>query len=183
MHVGSAHAAYHMFNMDQGAHAYASTCTDNAKALAGSALNTSRSDHVRSYEKIRDTIDLFELPRPPEVSPDSVWTRIDDFMWDSNWRDRGAARWFKRKQAQPRFLFLLLPCKENIGHTSSRNFAWNFLSLKSIGWGPPERNMARKIKLARKSNPRCKRIGLVYFIVLIYFLFQLVCVPEGLGQV
>ena len=183
MHVGSAHAAYHMFNTDQGAHAYATTCTYQVKALADSVLNTSGSGLIWSSNKIRGTINLFALPRPTEVNHDSIWTRIDDFMWDSNWRDRGAARWFKRKQAQPRFLFLLLPCKEKIGHVSSRNFAWNFLSLKSIGWGPPERNMARKIKLARKSNPRCKRIGLVYFIVLIYFLFQLVCVREGLGQV
>ena len=65
---------------------------------------------------------MFELPRPTKVNPGSVWTRIDDFMWDSNWRYRGAARYFKRKQAHPRFLFLLLPCKEKIGHASSRNF-------------------------------------------------------------
>ncbi|XBJ16029.1 hypothetical protein VPH35_007759 [Triticum aestivum] len=106
MQVGSATTTYHMLNMDQGAHAYASTCTDNAKALAGSALNTSRSDLVRSYDKIRDTIDLFELPRPPEVSPDSVWTSIDDFMWDSNWRDRGTTRGFKRKSADKILLYI-----------------------------------------------------------------------------
>ena len=112
MHVGSAHAAYHMFNTDQGAHAYATTCTYQVKALADSVLNTSGSGLIWSSNKIRGTINLFALPRPTEVNHDSIWTRIDDFMWDSNWRDRGAARWFKRKQAQPRFLFLLLPCKE-----------------------------------------------------------------------
>ena len=68
MHVGSAHHAYHMFNMDQGMHAYASTCTYKVKALAGSVLNTSGSSLARSSNKIRDTIDLFELPRPLEVN-------------------------------------------------------------------------------------------------------------------
>ena len=138
MQVGSATTTYHMLNMDQGAHAYASTCTYNAKALAGSALNTSGSDLVRSSDKIRDTIDLFELPRPPEVNPDSVWTRIDDFMCDSDWRDRGTARWFKRKEVQTRFFFIFLPCKEKYGHPLSRNrVAWSCLSLKTVGWGPP----------------------------------------------
>ena len=53
-----------------------------------------------------------------------------------------------------------------------------FLSLKEVGWGPPERKMAYRVKLARKSNLSCKKIGLLYFI-LVYFLSKVVCVREG----
>jgi hypothetical protein len=64
--------------------------------------------------------------------------RNEEFHWDFKWRNRVADFWFQWKVLQERFLYLFLPCKEKYGQQSRRTFsAWRYLSLKSIGWGPP----------------------------------------------
>ena len=76
-------------------------------------------------------------------------------------------------------LYLFLPCKKAYKIDTGRRLnAWSCLSLQDVGWGPPERKMAYRVKLARKSNLRCKKIGLLYFI-LVYFLSKVECVREG----
>ena len=101
------------------------------------------------------------------------------FSWSCKIRKRSRMFGSYKYKARRRVLYLFLPCKKACQIDTARRLnAWSFSSLQEIGWGPPERKMAYKVKLGRKSNLRCKRIGLLYFI-LVCFLSKVVCVREG----
>ena len=83
VHEEIVHASYHMFDMDQEAHAYAGstyTCKYEGKELSGT-VHTSDLGLVWNSIKIGDEMDSFELPRPPESKLDSV-RRSNDFKRD-----------------------------------------------------------------------------------------------------
>ena len=101
------------------------------------------------------------------------------FSWSCKKGKRSCMFGNYKYKARRCILYLFLPCKKAYKIDTGRRLnAWSCLSLQDVGWGPPERKMAYRVKLARKSNLRCKKIGLLYFI-LVCFLPKVVCVREG----
>jgi hypothetical protein len=45
--------------------------------------------------------------------------------------------WFEKDKKKINFLFIFLPCKENIREVIRMAGSWDFLCLCAIGWGPP----------------------------------------------
>ena len=94
-------------------------------------------EHVDLFLEEKERREHFLQPLS-HAYPSNKDVRIDEYTWDSSWRDRVSVHWFERRKVQLGFLFIFLPCKEKYGHASSgSNSTWSYLSLKTIGWGPP----------------------------------------------
>jgi hypothetical protein len=51
--------------------------------------------------------------------------------------DKKDSGWFKKRNEKINFLFLFLPCKENIRDIIKMVGSWDFLWLCLTGWDPP----------------------------------------------
>ena len=135
---------------------------ETAKALA--------VEHVDLFLEEKERREHFLQPLS-HAYPSNKDVCIDEYTWDSSWRDRVSVHCFERKKVHLVFLFIFLPCKEKYDHASSgSNSTWSYLSLKTIGWGPP--------------GSRPEEVVLVVFVfVFVFVSYVLVghCFPFGLG--
>ena len=83
---------------------------ETAKALA--------VEHVDLFLEEKERREHFLQPLN-HAYPSKKAVRIDEYTWDSSWRDRVSVHWFERKKVQLGFLFIFLPCKEKYGHAAS----------------------------------------------------------------